>query len=75
MVKKFKHRFYIRWLLTWICKAKNADSDKYRYSGYDIRFNSRSEFSLPNGSMGRNVIILELIWAHLYILIIKIKTS
>ena len=37
MVKKFKHRFYIKELLIWICKpAKNADSDQYKYSTYGI---------------------------------------
>ena len=35
----------------------NADTDKYKYSGYNIGFDSRSEFSLPDGSMGRNVVI------------------
>ena len=37
--------------------AKNADPDKYVYSGYIIGFDSRSEFSLPDGSVGKNVII------------------
>ena len=37
--------------------AKNADLDKYVYSGYGIGFNSRLEFSLPDGSMGKNVIM------------------
>ena len=37
--------------------VKNADPDKYVYTGYGIRFDSRSEFSLPDGSMGKNVII------------------
>ena len=36
---------------------KNADPDKYKYSGYGIRFDSRSEFSLSEGSMRRNTII------------------
>ena len=36
---------------------KNADPDKYKYSGYGIRFDSRSEFSLFEGSMRRNAII------------------
>ena len=38
--------------------TKNADLDKYKYSGYGIGFNSRSEFPLPDGTMGKNVIIL-----------------
>ena len=44
---------------------KNADSDKYKYSGYDIGFNSRSELSFRDGSMGK--------MSHLCILIIKIR--
>ena len=38
--------------------TKNADLDKYQYSGYGIGFNSRSEFPLHDGTMGKNVIIL-----------------
>ena len=37
--------------------TKNADLDKYKYIGYGIGFDSRSEFSLPDGSYGKNVII------------------
>ena len=37
--------------------AKNTDPDKFVYSGYDTGFDSRSEFSLPDGSMGKTVII------------------
>ena len=37
---------------------KNADPDKYFYSGYGIRFDSRSPFSIPNFDWGKNVIIL-----------------
>ena len=37
--------------------TKNADLDKYKYSGYDIGFDFRSEFSLPVDNMGKNVII------------------
>ena len=36
---------------------KNFDTDKYKYSGYSVGFDLRSEFSLPDGSMGKNVII------------------
>ena len=35
----------------------NADSDKYVYSGYSIGFDLRSKFSLPDGSVGKSVII------------------
>ena len=53
----------------------NADPDKYKYSVYGIGFDSRSEFSFADGSMRTNVIFLELIWAYLGIMIIKIKLS
>ena len=36
--------------------TKNADPDKYKYSSYDIGFDSRSEFSFTNVSTGRNAI-------------------
>ena len=32
--------------------GNNADLDKYAYTGYRIWFDSHSEFSLPDGSMG-----------------------
>ena len=32
--------------------AKNADPDKYVYSGYGNVFNTRIEDSLPDGSVG-----------------------
>ena len=34
-----------------------ADPDKYVYSGYGIGVDLRSEFSLTDGSVGKNVII------------------
>ena len=37
--------------------AKNADPDKYVYSGCGIGFDGRSEFSLPDCTVGKNVII------------------
>ena len=37
-------------------KLKNANSDKYGYSSYGIGFDARSQFSLPGGSQGKNVI-------------------
>ena len=33
--------------------TKNADLNKYKYSGYDIVCDSRSEFSLPDDTMGK----------------------
>ena len=35
--------------------TKNADSNKYIYTSYGIGFDSCSEFSLPDGSMSKNV--------------------
>ena len=37
--------------------TKNADPDKYKYSDYGKGFDLRSEFSLPDGSIGKHVII------------------
>ena len=37
--------------------AKNADRDEYVYIGYGIGFDSHSEFSLPDNSMSKNLII------------------
>ena len=37
--------------------AKNADPDKYQYSGHGIGVDSRSEFSLTDSSIGKSVII------------------
>ena len=57
MVKKFKDRFYIKYLLIWIYKlTKNTDLDKYKYTGYNIGINSRWEFLFTDGSMGKIVI-------------------
>ena len=38
--------------------TKNADIDKYGYSGYGIRFDRRSSISFPGGEFGQNVLIL-----------------
>ena len=38
--------------------TKNADPDKYKYSGYGIGYDLQSEFLLPDGSMGKNVAIV-----------------
>ena len=37
--------------------TKNADIDKYGYSGYGIRFDRKSSFSYPGGGFGQNVLI------------------
>ena len=37
--------------------TKNADIDKYGYSGYGTGFDRRSSFSFPSGGFGQNVLI------------------
>ena len=37
--------------------AKNADIDKYGYSGYGIGFDRRSSFSYPSSGFGQNVLM------------------
>ena len=37
--------------------AKNADPDKYVYTGYGTGFDSHSKFALPDSSVGKNNII------------------
>ena len=37
--------------------TKNADIDKYGYSGYGIGYNRRSSFSFPGSGFGQNVLI------------------
>ena len=36
---------------------KNADIDKYGYSGYGIRFGRRGNFSFPGGGYGQNILM------------------
>ena len=38
--------------------TKNADIDKYKYSGYGIGFDKKGSFSFPGGRLGKNVTIL-----------------
>ena len=38
--------------------TKNADLEKYKYTGCGIGFDSRGEYSSLEGSLGKNVIIL-----------------
>ena len=48
--------FYLKdWSFEGVKLAKNADPDKYLYSGYGIGLDLRSEFSLPDGSLGSSV--------------------
>ena len=37
--------------------TKNADPDKYRYNGYGIGFDARSQFLLSNSEWGKNDVI------------------
>ena len=37
--------------------TKNADIDKYKYSGYGIGFNRRSSFSFLGGGLGQNKLL------------------
>ena len=37
--------------------TKNADINKYGYSGYGIEFDRRSSFTFPGGGCGQNVLI------------------
>ena len=38
-------------------QTKNADFDKYQYSGYEIGFDRKRSFSFPSIGFGQNVII------------------
>ena len=40
-----------------VSQTKNADIDKYKYSGYGIGFDRHGSFSSPGAGLGRNVII------------------
>ena len=44
-------------LLGAVTLTKNADVDKYGYSGYGFGFDRRSSFSFPGGRFGQNVLI------------------
>ena len=39
--------------------TKNADIDKYGYSGYGTGFDRRGSFSFPSGGFGQNVLIFD----------------
>ena len=39
--------------------TKNADNEKYKYSGYGIGFDRRLSFSFSSSGFGQNVLILE----------------
>ena len=42
-----------------VALTKNADIDKYGYSGYGIGFDRRGSFSFQGGGYGQNVLIFE----------------
>ena len=44
-------------LFSAVTLTKNADIDKYGYSGYGIGFDRRRSFSFPGGGYGQNVLI------------------
>ena len=73
-VQKCKLRFYIRYLLIWSVKlTKNSDLDECKYSGYSIGFDFCSKFLLPDGTMEKMSLFLELILAYLCMLTMKGK--
>ena len=54
--------------------TKNADIEKYGYSGYGIGFDRRGSFSFPGGGFGQNVLIFGVDMSSSAILIIRKKT-
>ena len=47
-------------LFSAVTLTKNANIDKYRYSGYGIGFDRRSSFSFPGGGFGQNILIFRI---------------
>ena len=45
--------------------AKNTDPDKYGCSGYGIGFDAHPQFSFPDRSWSKNVVIFVLISVHI----------
>ena len=41
--------------------TKNADVNKYKYSGYGIGFDGKGDFSHPTGSFGNNAMIFRVV--------------
>ena len=46
-----------KYLFGAVTLTKNADIEKYKYPGYGIGFDRRSNFSFPSGGFGQNVLI------------------
>ena len=57
-----------------VALTKNADIDKYGYSGYGIGFDRKSSFTFPGDGMGQNALNFGAIWVLLLILIRRKKT-
>ena len=45
------------WFFGAVTLTKNADIDKYKYSGYGTGFDRKESFSFPGNGLGRNVVI------------------
>ena len=54
--------------------TKNADTDKYGYSGYGIRFARKPGFTFSGGRIDQNVIIFGETWVLLLISLIRKET-
>ena len=54
--------------------TKNADIDKYGYSGYGVGFDRRISFSFPGGGFGQNVLVFGVDMSFLHTLIRRKKT-
>ena len=52
------HPTLVNYLFGAVSITKNADIDKNKYSGYGIAFDRTRVYLLPDGSFGRNVVIL-----------------
>ena len=62
MVTKFNSNFTLKdCLFGGVKLAKNRDPNKYINTGYEFGFHLRSVFFLPDGSMGKIPLFLELI--------------
>ena len=58
MLGNLKTDFILKSCLFWSAKLlKNTDPDKFKYSGYGIGFDSRSEFSFTDGILAENFVI------------------
>ena len=55
--------------------TKTSGLDKYKYNNYGIEFDSRGEYSLPDGSAGENIITFGVDTSYLCILILNEKIS